>query len=392
VKRPLLIVLVVAGAALLVVWVVRNTVWEDVTIPMPPKGEALTDPFYAAERFAAALGATPVRDRVFAPPKRDAVIVMSVFHWTLSQERQRALQRWVESGGQLVIDSIVGGEREFEQWSRIERQVQFRRRPKEPFEGDRSESCQPIDEEPRQPTVESAAAPQRVMCQLDAPWTLTTSQPALWALRSESGVQVLRVGVGQGSVTWINAAPFRGMKLFDGDHAWLFAAATELRRGDEVHFLSEENHASLFALIWLNGAPVVVLGLTMVALLLWRSGVRLGPLAAEEPAARRSLAEQIRGTGRFTLRRGSGAPLHAAAVRSLDEAAARHIPGYTQLAPSEQTTALAAATLLTREALEAALHHTRRRRLHELRNTLAVLETARRYLLREQMKGTHAAD
>jgi hypothetical protein len=392
VKRPLLIAVVAAGAALLLAWVVRNTAWEDVTMPMPPKGEALTDPFYAAERFAAALGATPVRDRVFAPPKRDAVIVMSVFHWTLSDERQRALERWVESGGRLVIDSIVGGEREFGQWSRIERRVQSRPAHDEPLNRNPVEACQSVDEELQHPTGETAAARRRVLCELDAPWTLTTSEPAAWALRSASGIQALRVSVGRGSVTRINAAPFRGMKLFDGDHAWLFAAATELRRGDEVHFLSEEDHRSLIALIWFNGAPVVVLGATMVALLLWRGGVRLGPLAAEEPAARRSLAEQIRGTARFALRHGGGGSLHAAAVRSLDEAAARRIAGYRQLAPTERTTALAAMTPLTREALDAALHDARRRRPHELRHTLAVLETARRHLLRDHMKVMHAGD
>ena len=36
----------------LVAWVANNTYWGDVRVPMPPKGEALTNPFYAAQRFA----------------------------------------------------------------------------------------------------------------------------------------------------------------------------------------------------------------------------------------------------------------------------------------------------------------------------------------------------
>ena len=50
-------------SALLVTWIASNTYWAEVTMPMPPKGEALTNPFYAAQRFAEALGARTSWDR-----------------------------------------------------------------------------------------------------------------------------------------------------------------------------------------------------------------------------------------------------------------------------------------------------------------------------------------
>ena len=34
-----------AALALLVVWIATRTHWEDVTIPIPPKGEAAVNPF-----------------------------------------------------------------------------------------------------------------------------------------------------------------------------------------------------------------------------------------------------------------------------------------------------------------------------------------------------------
>src|SRR4030095_12977058 len=84
-----------------------------------------------------------------------------------------------------------------------------------------------------------------------------------------------------------NAAPFRYRSLFDGDHGWLFVAAAQLRRQHEVFFLSEETHASLVALIWRYGAPVVILSLCAIGLMLWRGGVRLRPPAAgAAPAGR----------------------------------------------------------------------------------------------------------
>ena len=44
---------------------------------MPPKGEALTNPFYAAQRFAEALGARTAWDRVAHDAAGRSVIVLS---------------------------------------------------------------------------------------------------------------------------------------------------------------------------------------------------------------------------------------------------------------------------------------------------------------------------
>jgi len=191
----------------------------------------------------------------------------------------------------------------------------------------------------------------------------------------------MRVRVSRGSVTVVNATPFRYQHLFDGDHDWLFVAATELRRSDDVHFLSEAAQPSLLMLLWQHGSPVVVLTLALIALLLWRDGVRFGPLAAERPTARRSLAEQIRGTGQFAVRHGDGDSLLAAKVRALDEAAERRIPRYTRLSNNERVRALADVTGFDSGALAAAIHHTGLHRPHELRSTIALLEAARRQTL-----------
>ena len=74
--------------------------------------------------------------------------------------------------------------------------------------------------------------------------------------------------------------------------------------------------------MWRYGAPSRLCSASRWSrLALWRGGVRFGPLTAASETARRSLAEQIRGTGQFVLRHGGGEALHAAAVRALNEAA-----------------------------------------------------------------------
>jgi hypothetical protein len=135
----------------------------------------------------------------------------------------------------------------------------------------------------------------------------------------------------------------------------------------------------------------VALALTLVALALWRGAVRFGPLAAPQHGARRSLAEQIRGTGQFALRHGSGQSLHAACVRALDEAAQRRVKSYAGLPADERVAALAQLTGFDREALAAAIHHPGLRNAHELRRTIALLEAARRQTVIEHRRSSHGA-
>jgi len=356
---------------------------------MPPKGEARVNPFYAVQRFAEALGARTTWDRVQTIPPADGVIVLSTWHWSLSRTRRDAIERWVESGGRLVVDgTLIGGEGEFERWSGIahdDRKPDATKAATPKWDVE----CRRFQEE-RDALPAGGSEPTRYsLCDAGDETSLRSAKRAAWALEDESGIQAMRVSVGRGSVTVINATPFRDRSLFDGDHDRLFVAATQLRRGDDVHFLSESDHPSLLALLWQHGGPAVALTLALVALVLWRGGVRFGPLAAAQPMARRSLAEQIRGTGRFALRHGGGDPLHAACVRALDEAAQRRIPGYAHLSAAERAAALADLTGFDRDALAAAVHHARLRRSHELRSTIGLLESARRQTLIERTRSSH---
>lgn len=366
--------LVIASIALVAVWIGRNTSWEDVKVPMPPKGEALINPFYAAQRFAERLGAKTTWDRMLTVPDHGAVIVMSSWHWGLSSTRRTALERWVESGGRLVVDDrLIDPTGEFDAWSGIVREYPTR------------EDWKPEDAPPcRRSREEIAGGPQSApdedalwVCDLGMSWLESERTPE-WALRDKKGLQAVRVAIGRGSVTVINTALFRDRALFDGDHGRVFVAAAQLRHGDDVHFLSEDKHPSLLALTWRYGAPVVVLGLALLAAVLWRGAVRFGPPAPPTIAARRSLADQIRGTGRFALHHGSGQSLHAACVRALDEAARRRVNSYAALSPDERLAALARLTGFDRDSLAAAVHHPGWRTAASLRRTIALLEAARR--------------
>jgi len=391
--KSIITLLVGAPLVALIFWVASHTYWADTEVPMPPKGEARLNPFYAAQRFAQALGARTTWDRMLAIPPADSVIVLSAWHWNLSSTRRVALEHWVESGGRLVVDAtLADGGDEFERWSRISRDYRDPDDVRPTAESERDDPCHWFREERDRAPAGEPEATRHWICDSDRDSFLTSDRTPAWALRDESGIQAMRAQVGRGSVTVINGTPFRERRLFDGDHDWLFVAATELRQGDDVHFLTEGAQPSLLALVWQHGGPVVVLTLTLIALLLWRGAIRFGPLAAVQPAARRSLAEQIRGSGRFALRHGNGDALLAAAARALEEAAERRIPGYARLSSPERATALARLTGFDRHALSVAIHHAGLRRPQELRNTIALLEAARRQTLIERSRFSHGTE
>jgi hypothetical protein len=410
------IISVFLGLVLLaiLVWVANHTYWKEVTVPLPPKGEALTNPHYVAQLFVNALGARAVRDRgPEALPPSNAIIMLYDWHWSLSVPRREALKRWVESGGRLVIDrSIVGGEEDFRGWAGIvthtdEEVVEEVEAEEESEDEEPAQEAQPEESEATElPPVLGFRPPCRQgvvmdakgkpiphplgdrfsICGFDTTSRLLSGRGLDWSVVDDNGIQALRVAVGRGSVTAINATPFRYRGLFDGGHGALFVLATQLQRGDVLHFRSESEHPSVFVLIWRYGAPVVALFVAFVAFALWRGMVRLGPVIAEPERARRSLAEQIRGTGQFALRFGRGEALRAAAVRSLEEAARRRFPGFVRLSAPDRAAKLAELTRRDPEALSQALLFSGPRRPNELRNAIALLEAARRDLLVEMKR------
>lgn len=397
-SRPSGLTLVVLTVlALIATWLALNTEWGEVELPTPLRGEAATNPFYAAQKLVEALGATSERRESLGDTSTRGVVVLSTWGWDINDERRAQLERWVEAGGRLVADAaLITGSDAFENWSGIARE-------REEPDPDADLFDEPVVVEPCGELVavtydgagDDGSSDGYELCDYDyASWLVPASGlesgDVLWSLGDDvARLQGVRVRIGQGAVTVINAVPFVFRELFEGDHGELLVAAADLRVGDHVVFMSEAEVASLLTLIWRHGAPVVVALLTFIALGLWRGAVRFGPLAAPPERVRRSLAEQILGTGRFAVRVGGGAALLAAARRALHEAAGRRIAGYERLPAREQIGAVARLAAVDAAALEAALTPSLDQRSMELRGRLALLESARRQLVSRSQWSKH---
>lgn len=385
----IVLVLLALGVLFIVMWIAGSTEWGEVEIPTRLRGDAATNPFYAAQKLVETLGATSERKESLGDTPRDAVVVLSTWSWDIDGERREQFQRWVEAGGRLVVDAaLISGGDAFEEWSGIVREREELDPDADLFQLPKIvKPCVSLDEVGAE--IDEASSAVYSACDLDYSSWFETSGRVLWGLRYEDLLRATRVAVGQGTVTAINGVPFVYRELFEGDHGELLAAAAELRSGDHFVFMSEADVASLPQLVWRYGAPVVAVLALWIALALWRGAMRFGPLVAPSESARRSLAEQVLGTGRFALRVGGGAALVTAARRALHEAAARRIVGYDRLAVAAQAQAVAALAHLDARELAAALDPHQSARPVELRAKLALLEAARRELVSRSQWSKH---
>ena len=389
-RRPNVLYIVFAVFALFAgAWIVANTEWGEVEIPTRLRGDAASNPFYAAQKLVETLGATSERRESLGDTPNDAVVVLSTWSWDIDDARREEFERWVEAGGRLVVDAaLISGGDAFEEWSGIVREREEPDPDEDLFQAPEIVApCEPLDEIGAE--IEEGAPATYSACNFDYSSWFETSAQVLWGLRDEDFMRAARVAVGRGTVTVINGVPFVYRELFDGDHGELLAAAAELRAGDHFVFMSEADVASLPQLVLRYGAPVVAVLLLWIALALWRGAMRFGPLVAPSESARRSLAEQVLGTGRFALRVGGGAALVAAGRRALHEAAARRIVGYERLAVGSQAEAVAGLARVDARELAAALDPQLSARPMELRAKLALLEAARRELVSRSQWSKH---
>lgn len=416
--------LALAAIVALGAWLLFATEWVDVWRASPPRGEAARDGHYAIKQIVTKLGgkvSSPNNLDRLPPP--GATLVLESNQWDFLPGRSQQLREWVEvHGGHLVLPSFFTTGATID-WLPLRQKKRARGAvlscpaPGRDDDGDDRHEDEEADEEAKPapplaarvrlrdpflvgphhnlrdqcPTLleriggDADAEPVRRfrLCQGDWLTNLEVRPPAAeaWSIVGTKGAPVLRTAFGRGRVTAMSAWGFlNNHSVFRGDHAQVAIALLDLRPGDQVWFVIDEKREALAMWLWHRAGPAIGLALLAMAFALWRGARRFGPLLPQAPLARRSVAEQIRGTAAFVLR-GGGAPLLAAARRALDDAARQRIAGYDRMTMGQRIDALRQPTglptdLLTR-ALDPQLPPGRGRALAD---KLALIEQTRRRL------------
>jgi hypothetical protein len=401
--RDTVLRLVVGGlAAVAIAWLAMSTEWVEVEVKTPPRGEAARNPHYALELLAVQLGArVDKRSSLDTMPPPGARLVLSSFHWALFPDRVQRLREWVHAGGHLIVPAGLLDEPELD-WVALELETheernegRGKRRPRQ--ESGCRELAAPAVPAPAvaAPAVPGAApdaaaaplppAPAESVRVCISPYPMELQPRAgtapQWLLQGPAGVEFARVAAGRGSVTVYG--PWTLMHngdLLRADHAVVAVQAMQLERGGLIWLVAEESREQLLLWTWRHGWVAVLLALAAALAWLWRSAVRFGPVGAVPPRERRSMKEQVAGTGAF-LRHNAPQALHAAQVRALHEMGRARMPGYAALPDGSRIDAIAKATGLDAAALRQAVQP-RGHTAHNLPAALELMEAARRRLER----------
>lgn len=399
-----LLVMVAAGW-----WLSSRTEWVEVDRAQGERGAARDNPVYAFEQLLRQLGMAVVQHEALDPlPPTRARLVLLSNDWELVPERAEALHQWVLRGGHLVLlQDLDWDDTPLARWVPVE-PLEIKRppRPASKVAGASEASAASTGSAPASlPTPSTPPAPRSKtweMIQLSSSpplWEgvdslgaceffpvgrrlrLKPGQHADWTLAQDDGAQVLRVSLGQGSVTVLNTGrlALRNVQALRCDNPLLLAAALQAQPGATAWIYLNEKREALLPWLWHSGWIAILTGLLALAAALWRSAVRFGPRLAAAPRLRRSISEQVRGLGAYLQREGREALL-VAQQRALDEAAVRQLRGYGRLPVAERARAIAAAIDLPMAELATAMT-TRACTRAELPQRLQWLETARRRLL-----------
>ena len=335
-------------------WFVVATEWVEEEVSGPKKGEAQRNALFAMELLAKELGARiEKRENLEQMPPRDAVLLLDSSHWDLFPERVELLRQWVQDGGHLVVSASLAREGLQVKWMPVRTVHRPRKEVDDAKPARKQPECRVLAE-----AGSAGGSPYRVCSgQFWQELKVREGVTAQWALHGPDGIELVRAPAGRGSVTvygpWsllYNDEILRSKS----DHAAAAALALQLQPGKLLWVVTEEKRMPLIPWIWQQAWVAVLLVLLVAAACLWRGVVRFGPVGVVPPPQRRSMREQVSGTGTF-LRHHGPITLHTAQVRALHEAARVRLPGYAQSTGGAAIERIARATGLGARALEAAL-------------------------------------
>ena len=437
---------VLGGAALLllVVLVATQTRWEEVEVEDPARGLAASDEYYSLRHILEGAGSTlEVRTSMEPLPPAGATLYLDSSLWNIFPERDAHLRAWVENGGHLVLLSPHArtGEDDLH-WVPLTA-LRPRSAPKGPKvapapkraasdadDADEDDEDQDSDDAAKRPADASPPSPHETEQQrqrrerlskllgvklpergcADFSETDAATQPAFepgrvyrgctlagslralgrveptWMLTGPRGTLAMRVSVGRGNVTGVT--PYLVLDnhdLLQGDNGLIAAAVLQAAPGRPVWIVRDETREPLLGWLWHEGRTPLLLALAAIALSLWRLMVRFGPRESPPPQARRSMGEQVRGTGQFIAGTDAQA-LHAATRKAFEDVARARVEGWAELDDAERIAALAGTLAhshaIDQAALLASLNVGRGATNTQILTAIAVLEQARRALLR----------
>lgn len=331
-NRPFIAWFVLAGlAAAGAIWFFANYERVPERQWVGPSGEARRNPYLAAERLVARMGVAarhvktipelkelPVNGTLVLPDRRDA----------LTPDARLALLLWVENGGHLIVE---------DEEARLPDPIL------DAFGVKRTAVTKPPRAKPAPVEAKLPHADRALKVEMHSRQTIEAPQAAV-RVASADATHLLHFERGRGRVTVLNDLEFlRNRAIGRLDHAEFLWQIVRFQPDTPALFVFD-NPQKLSLVRWLadNAWPLVAGAALLLALWLWRSASRFGPVAPDPEPARRRLLDHLRASGRFQWARGGGGALLEAAREAALRRVARAYPDFAALGRGAQRDRLVA--------------------------------------------------
>jgi hypothetical protein len=313
----------------------------DEVVDRGPSPEALANPYLAAEHFLRQQGLTVehaynLKQLDTLPSKGNSLLLLGE-RSNISPRQVEQLLEWARSGGHLLLVAEALWDEETGKsgdllLDRLQIHQTLSDEPEEPA----TSLKKPSSKKARDLTklyVDNETAP--AYFSFDTDFNLTDPKHlAQFSANSARASHLMQLDLGEGSVTVITDSDlWKTPNIGKHDNAWLL---WYLNQGTAVTLLFNSDFDDLFTLLMRYFPQALVALAALVALGLWRAGVRQGPIRAPASPARRQLQEHLKASADFLLRRSGQGTLLQALQRDILRAARRRHPGFERLDNAEQ--------------------------------------------------------
>ncbi|SIR69665.1 DUF4350 domain-containing protein [Pseudomonas sp. A214] len=380
--------LVGAGVAALLcvmaLYLFLNAVPYQETIDHGPSPEAQANPYLAAEHFLRRQGINVEHANNLdvlpnlEPDQRSLLLLGERTHMTPREVDQ--LMNWAQAGGRLLfVAEALWDNSTASSGDLLLDRVRLRQFLSKDLKTPEPELIKNRYPKLTKLYLEDEEAPAYVGFDTDFHLEDPQNLAQAWA-NSALATHMMQLNHGLGSITVLTDAElWKNDHIDQYDNAWLL---WYLSADTHVTLLYDIDHDNLLALLLRYFPQALVALLALIALWLWRSAVRQGPLQQPAPKARRQLEEHVQASAGFHLRHnGRQHLLHSLQQDVLRRA--RHLhPGFEQLAVAEQWQVLARLTRQPTRAISQALSPRPQQRMSsaEFCRQVAHLQTLRNAL------------
>lgn len=342
-NRPLiwvgLLLACLLGAGGYFVW--SKAIPYDEVVDRGPSPEALANPYLAAEHFLSQQGlavdhANSVERLTTLPAKGHSLLWLGE-RSNMSPRQVEQLLAWAKSGGHLLLVA----EALWDEETGKSGDLLLDRLDIHQTLSDEPEELAPTEKKPLKKKapdltklyVDNETAP--AYFSFDTDFNLIDPKHlAQFSANSARSSHLMQLDLGRGRVTVITDSDlWKTQSIGRHDNAWLLWYLTQ---GTGVTLLFNSDFDDLFTLLVRYFPQALVALIALIALALWRAGMRQGPIQSPPPNARRQLQEHLKASADFLLRRSGQGTLLRALQRDVLRAARRRHTGFEHLDNAEQ--------------------------------------------------------